>query len=51
MLKNTSSKELYQKDESLEIVEFIKKTLNSIDTSNQSKIFTSLKILKSSTIK
>ena len=53
MLNNnyTASENLQKEDESLEIVEFIKTMLNSIDISSQSKIFTSLDALESSTIK
>ena len=49
MLENNhkSSESLYFEDESLEIVDFIKKMLDSIDISNQSKILTSLNTLKS----
>ncbi len=49
MLTNNqeASKSLSLENDSLEIVDFIKKMLNSIDMSNQSKILTSLNALKS----
>jgi hypothetical protein len=53
MLKNEYkiSESLYKENESLEIVEFIKNMLDSIDISNQSKILKSLNALKSNNIK
>lgn len=48
---NVISKNLQKKDEPLEIVEFIKERLDSIDISSQSKIFTSLSMLESNTFK